>query len=985
MNKLIDKLFNRETVSYLIFGILTTVVDFLVYALFCKILGVNYLLSNIISWAAAVLFAYVTNKIFVFKSKDRSSKTLLNEISAFISARLFSLVFSLVFIYLCVILLGMNDLVAKIISCVFVVIINYVLSKFFIFNQNDKNEKESFITKLKNNIVYILAFLIPVAILLVIYYLRDIFPFGEEMYLRSDCYHQYAPFHKEFFNKLKNGGSLTYSWNIGMGVNFSALYAYYLASPVNWFIAIFPEKYIVEVMNGYIILKAGLCSFGFAYYIRNRFKTKNISVAAFAIFYALSSYFAAFSWNVMWLDCLILLPFILLGLERLVKENKCFLYCVSLGLAIVSNYYIAIMICIFCVLYYFALIYSDKSKKNVKYYITKFLNFGIYSLLAGGFAAAVFLPAYFALKSTASGEFDFPKLLQNYFSVFDMLSRSLIDVEASIFSAHDPNLYCTVAVFILIPLYFMCSKIDAREKIAKAALLAFMLFSFNTNIPNYIWHGFHFPNSLPCRQSFIYIFLVLAMSYEAFIHIKSFSSKQVFGTFAGAIALILVIEKLYVSDSYDFKIIYYSIGFLLLYLIAFMLYRSPDYRHGVIVFFIFIITISETYVNLNTTGLSTTSRTYYTDDNKNITNVLNEVADDDNGFYRVEKYERHTKNDAGWNNYRGASTFSSTAKAGLSTYYGQIGMEESTNAYAYYGHTPLTESLFSIKYVLGETYQDDTDLVRLKNASGNVYLYENTYTLPLGFMLDEDFEDNWDFDNSDPFAVQNSFAANVIGDDGYNLFTRLDVNSDGNNAEISVDKDTHLYVYVTTSLDKVDVEIQDSEGNATYNKTYSDMSHPHTLDLGTIHPGETVYVNPNDDDVKSLQLYAYAFDFDTFVSVYDELSTQRLNLEQFEDTYVKGSITADYDGLLYTSIPYDDGWSVYVDGEKAETNSFEDALLSVYLTEGTHTIEFKYRPVGLTLGIVLSILSVIAFISLVILDYQKKKREQSKTTTADSE
>ena len=133
MNKLIDKLFNRETVSYLIFGILTTVVDFLVYALFCKILGVNYLLSNIISWAAAVLFAYVTNKIFVFKSKDRSFKTLLNEISAFISARLFSLVFSLVFIYLCVILLGMNDLVAKIISCVFVVIINYVLSKFVIF------------------------------------------------------------------------------------------------------------------------------------------------------------------------------------------------------------------------------------------------------------------------------------------------------------------------------------------------------------------------------------------------------------------------------------------------------------------------------------------------------------------------------------------------------------------------------------------------------------------------------------------------------------------------------------------------------------------------------------------------------------------------------------------------------------------------------------------------------------------------------------
>lgn len=978
MNNLTNRLFNKETVSYLIFGILTTVTDFVIYALFCKVFNVNYLISNIISWTGAVLFAYVTNKIFVFKSKGHSLKKVLNEIFAFVSARLLSLVFSLVFIYLCVILVGMNDIVAKIFASVFVVIINYILSKFFIFNDDNTTENKSFISKLKNNMVYILAFIIPVAILIVIYYLRDIFPFGNEMYLRSDCYHQYAPFHKEFFDKLKNGGSLTYSWNIGMGMNFSALYAYYLASPINWFIAIFSEKYIIEILNCYIIIKAGLCSVGFAYYICSRFKTKHVSVAAFAIFYALSSYFAAFSWNVMWLDCLVLLPFILLGLERLVKENKCFLYCISLGLAIISNYYIAIMICIFCVLYYFALIYIDKSKKNIKYYLTKSLNFGLYSLLSGGFAAAIFLPAYFALKSTASGEFDFPKLLQNYFSVLDMISRSLINVEASIFSAHDPNLYCTVAVFLLLPLYFMCSKIDNKEKIAKVALLGFMLFSFNTNIPNYIWHGFHFPNSLPCRESFIYIFLVVAMSYEAFIHIKSFSQKQIFSTFAAAIALILLIEELYVNDSYDFKIIYYSIGFLLLYLIAFMLYRSPDYKRGVIVFFIFIITISETYVNLNATSISTTSRSYYLDDNKDITKVLNEVAEDDDGFYRVEKYDRHTKNDAGWNDYRGASTFSSTASSGLSNFYGQLGLEESTNAYAYYGHTPLTEAIFSIKYVLGETYNDDDELVNLNTASGNVYLYENIYTLPLGFMIDEYFEDDWDFENSDPFSVQNSFAANVIGDSGYNLFTRLDVDSDGNNAEVSVDKDTHLYVYVTTSLDKVDVEIQDSEGNATFNKTYTDMSHQHILDLGIIEAGETVYVNPNDDDIKSLQLYAYDFDFDTFVSVYDELCTQPLNLEQFEDNYIRGTVSADYDGLLYTSIPYDDGWSVYIDGEEVETNAFEDALLSVYVNEGMHTIEFKYRPVGLTVGIVISILSAIGFVSLVILDYKKKKREKAK-------
>lgn len=982
MKDLKQKLLNRETISYIIFGILTTAVDFIVYILCSKLLGINYLVANIISWVAAVIFAYVTNKIFVFKSKSYSLSTLVNEIPAFFSARIFSLIFSLVFIYMSVILLGINDIAAKIISCIFVIIINYVLSKFFIFN-NDEHGKKTFSARVKDNLMYIVAFMIPVIIMIIIYYMRKIFPFGEEMYLRSDCYHQYAPFHKEFFNKLKNGGSLTYSWNIGLGVNFSALYAYYLASPLNWFIAIFPEKNIIEVMNALIILKAGLCSLTFAYYISKHFKSKHMTIAAFSIFYALSSYFAAFCWNVMWLDCLVLLPLILLGLERLVKENKCFLYCISLGLAITSNYYIAIMICIFCVLYYFAMLYSDKSKKNIHFYIGRTINFGVYSLIAGGFAAAVFLPAYFALKSTASGEFNFPELLQNYFSIFDMISRSLMDVEASIFSAHDPNIYCTVAVFLLLPLYFMCGKIDFREKIAKAAIVAFMLFSFNTNVPNYIWHGFHFPNSLPCRQSFIFIFLILAMSYEAFIHIKSFSNKQLFGAFSGAAALILIIEKLYVSDDYDFKIIYYSLGFIILYMIAFMLYRSDNYRHRVVIFFIFVITAAESYVNFNTTAISTTSRTYYVNDNKDIDTVLKNVQKEDKGFYRVEKYDRHTKNDAGWNNYRGASTFSSTALAKLSEYYGQIGMEESTNAYAYYGHTPLTESLFSIKYVLGESYMDDTDLVELNSASGSVYLYENKYTLPLGFMVKNRFEDDWDFENSDPFAVQNSFAANVIGDNGYNLFTRLSVDSDGSNAQVAISEKTHLFIYVTTSLDKIDVEVQDSEGNAVTNKTYSDMSHQHIIDLGIINSGETVYVNPNDDEKTSLQLYAYAFDSDTFVSVYDELSSHPFVIDSFDDNYIKGKIDVETGGMMYTSIPYDKGWTAYVDGEETQTKSLEGALLGISLNSGTHTIELRYSPEGQTLGISISILSLIAFISLVVLDYNKKKRERSKVVTKD--
>ena len=90
------------------------------------------------------------------------------------------------------------------------------------------------------------AFFVPVVAMIIIFAQRGIFPFGEECFLRTDMYHQYAPFFSEFQYKLTHGGSLLYSWDIGMGVNFSALYAYYLASPVNWLLILCPKKFIIE-------------------------------------------------------------------------------------------------------------------------------------------------------------------------------------------------------------------------------------------------------------------------------------------------------------------------------------------------------------------------------------------------------------------------------------------------------------------------------------------------------------------------------------------------------------------------------------------------------------------------------------------------------------------------------------------------------------------------------------------------------------------
>lgn len=134
MKALIQKFLNRETISYLVFGVLTTIVNYVSYE-GCKWLGLHYIISTILAWALAVAFAYITNKLFVFDSKSFAKDVLLREITTFVGCRLFSGLCDLGFMALAVEIIGINDSIAKLASNVFVVVINYIFSKLFIFRK----------------------------------------------------------------------------------------------------------------------------------------------------------------------------------------------------------------------------------------------------------------------------------------------------------------------------------------------------------------------------------------------------------------------------------------------------------------------------------------------------------------------------------------------------------------------------------------------------------------------------------------------------------------------------------------------------------------------------------------------------------------------------------------------------------------------------------------------------------------------------------
>ena len=123
----------KQTILYLIFGVLSTIVNILTYAFCTRNLNIEFLISNWIAWIVAVLFAYITNKFFVFESKEINIKFLIKELSSFVSCRLLSGIIEMILMYIMISLMSLNDFIVKIITNVVVVILNFIFSKLIIF------------------------------------------------------------------------------------------------------------------------------------------------------------------------------------------------------------------------------------------------------------------------------------------------------------------------------------------------------------------------------------------------------------------------------------------------------------------------------------------------------------------------------------------------------------------------------------------------------------------------------------------------------------------------------------------------------------------------------------------------------------------------------------------------------------------------------------------------------------------------------------
>lgn len=836
--------------------------------------------------------------------------------------------------------------------------------------------KEKLQSWTSKNLYYILAFAIPIIAAVIAFVAQGVWPFGDRGISVIDSYHQYVPFFSEFQYKWRNWDSLLYSWNGGLGMNFFAVIAYYLASPLNILLLIFPKSLVMECFTLIYLLKLGLAGLSFSYYVRKRFGRYDLAITVFGCAYALSSFIIGYGWNIMWLDCIVLFPMVMLGIYKLVHHGKGWLYGISLAMCIYTNYYIAFMICIFSCIFLIVEL-SCEMENGISDAVRRLIKFAGYSLVSGGFAAVMILPTAYALGASQSAKSSFPTTLKFYHNIFELLCQQFSFIQPTDLSG-DFNLYCGAAVLILVPMFLINKNIRLWDRLIKIFVTVFLLVCLNTNYLTYIWHGFHFPNGLPGRYSFVYIFMLLIMGYEGFRKRKGcpqWLPSAVAGLWLVFLAFCYWGEKV---DLENYTIIV-NIIVLFIYGILMTLICIKVKRWKVLEFVMLTVMLVEacSYGIFGLCMNGTVNRKDYYSDQETVQTLKEQVETiEGEDFYRFELEERRGRDDVTWHNLPGVSLFSSTVNAGVNNVVRRLGHYSVTNKYSYQGATPETDAFLNIKYLISRDQKETIRDFEYVTTVDERHLYVNDSALGLGFMVSEEIL-QWDYEKTNPFEVINQLMTSAMGQElrPYTYFGVPEPVSDGcalitdtwadwsytatdkKDGTITYtyvpDKSQDLYFYFKATHCS-SVKVMHGETS----KSHLDED-GHIIHVGNVEPGDTITLVFQMDaayESGTIKLIAAEHDANLFEQAMEQLQQTSWVMSETSSTRLFGSITAVNEGIMFTSIPYEKGWTVKVDGEKVEPVIIANAFIGLPLTEGIHDIEMTYVSEGFIPGLAITIL-----------------------------
>lgn len=843
----------------------------------------------------------------------------------------------------------------------------------------------------------ILAFFVPFIVMGVVFAKAGVYPFGDRQVMYSDCKQQYLPYLKEYQRKLQSGDSMFYSWGNGFGTNFIAMIAYYIASPLNLLTLFVPIEYIREAMAVFMMIKISCASLFMAIFLKNVFKRNDLSLVAFGCCYAFCDFFMGYYWNIIWLDSVALLPLVALGVYYVVNEKKYRLYIISLAVGFLASYYIGFMICVFVVLWFLLLHIFRKSK--FEDFCESILRMALYSVIGLAMTLPVTLTAYIELTHTVGTSDKFPEEIEFYNNFMEILAN-LTSFHPTTTMEGLPNIGCGVVCVLLIAVFARAKEISVREKVAYFVLLGFLFVSLNINTLDYIWHGLHFPNQIPYRFAFLFSFVLITMAYRGFTVFVKLDKRDIVSMIFVAVALVCI--SVFYADDLGEKAIIGSLIVAAVYILFMTLHERELIDRRLLTVFASILIIVEMCIeaNIGVATVGTTKHDGYPDDEVGVQELLDYAkSQDSTDFYRIDQNYFSTKNDGMIYGYNGIGQFSSTSYKTLIDFTGKFGMVSKRSSYQYMLTSPVTSMFLNVKYLIareseGNYTGGETSLVEVAEAeSSGSKLYENRYYLPIGYMSEYAINDV-DMDNNSVFTTQNKIfsAATGVNKDVYTFldptgfyckdmeykkdsagtysYSFVDGATSGTiEVEYTAQQDGMIYAWANVKSSK-----QVKVVSATINHTYEIESHRYIFPLGYYKKGETVKISVDSTKSGKNIIGVAQLNADVLDEGYAKLNDEALKVTNYSSTSIEGTIKVNSDGTFTTSVPYEKGWKLYVDGVRTETKPVMGAFIAADLTEGEHSIKLTYVPEGFVVGTVLAVLALGGFVALCVLDFLKKKQ-----------
>ena len=852
---------------------------------------------------------------------------------------------------------------------------------------------------------YTLSILIPTVMILAIFLLFTITPFGNRTWLTIDLGQQYVDFFSYYQDTLlHHPEQFFYSFSKSIGGEMVSLWAYYLLSPFNLLFLLIPRSAIAMGVSLLIFLKLVSCTVSFAVLLDVKFKQRNWTTLLFALSYGFMSYLSANQFNVMWLDALIGLPLIILGVDALLQKRNPLYYVFPLSLTILSNYYTGYMICLFLGLYFPYAYLTSVETFSWKIFGKQFGRFIFYSVLSVGLITVILLPTFYSLLGSKGTATTIAWSLKSEYNPLLMASKLFIGS----FDFHEmqkgyPNIFVGSLAMFSFLCYFKEKKIARSQRFYALFITVIILISFNIEMFDKLWHAGQLPNWYSYRFSFLFSFWMVFLGYQWTLKKTAVGIHETF--------------------VYFFLVLATSIGFILFhqdYLQGWQIALGFGLSMGILYGLILIgrgkashqkFLISFLVIELLLNSIVTLSRLGYVM-NSEFTAYQSSLADwstvlrpAENEFYRSEKMMLRSKNDSLQVPTYGVSHFSSTFEKETEKFFDAIGVRQGTAYVNYSNGTLLTDALLGIKNTFIETtdatYNERWERKDLEDFStvatfDKGRIVTNPNVLSIAYPMKPILK-SMKVPTNHPITMQNQLANALSGTTSpKNILKRITYNTDYENITgtpvvyqriqfkkgqqegsitltFTPETDDPIYLEISGTMGEKDLEMT---LNGEPYAFYPVQNKPVLLNVAKNQKGQpqTLHITVKDDGFEFSKLELYALDMKLLNERLEKTKAQELKLETFSATHFSGTMTVLEESTVLTTIPYSTGWKIWVDGQEVETYKILDSLLGFTISKGAHRIEYRYTTPFLLEG---SLVSLASLLLLIFILYRRKKTDAS--------